>query len=78
MAISEKELNRRLARFGDRVRILRLTERLSQEKLAEIAGVHRNYIGQLERAERNVGVATVFRIADALNVKPEELFRAAD
>jgi transcriptional regulator with XRE-family HTH domain len=58
--------------FGDRVRELRMERNISQESLAELAGLDRNYIGQIERAERNV--ANIVRIAKALGVEPGELF----
>lgn len=74
MALSDADVRRLVEGFGDRVRMLRLAQRLSQEQLAERADLHRSYVGQLERAERTVGIATVFRIADALGVTPGELF----
>ena len=60
--------------FGDRVRELRLKAGLSQEALAKRAGIHRNYLGEAERGERNVGLLNVHRIARALRVHPSELF----
>jgi transcriptional regulator with XRE-family HTH domain len=51
---------------------------LSQERLAELAGLDRNYIGQIERGERNPAVVNVVKIARALGVAPAELFRAFD
>jgi transcriptional regulator with XRE-family HTH domain len=63
-----------LMRFGRRVRSLRERAGLSQEALAEKAGVHRTYLGGVERGERNVGLKNVLRIAEALGVPPAELF----
>jgi transcriptional regulator with XRE-family HTH domain len=60
--------------FGSRVRELRLAQRLSQEELAERADLHRNYIGGIERGERNVGILNVGKLADALGLSPAELF----
>ena len=60
--------------FGRRVRELRLGLGLSQEELAERAGLHRNYVGGLERGERNVALINIGKLARALNVSPTELF----
>ncbi len=64
-----------LRRFGGVLRELRTERGVSQERLAELAGVDRNYIGQIERAERNPAVVNVVKIAKALGVAPSELFR---
>ena len=60
--------------FGERLRELRTKRDLSQEHLAELAGLDRNYIGQIERAERNVALVNIVKIAKALGVEPGELF----
>jgi transcriptional regulator with XRE-family HTH domain len=60
--------------FGKKLRALRKDRRLSQEKLAELCDVHRNYIGRIERAERNISFDYVIRIAFGLSVRPEVLF----
>ncbi len=62
--------------FGERLRELRIERDLSQERLAELAGLDRNYIGQIERAERNVALVNIVRIAKALEIDPGELFAA--
>jgi len=60
--------------FGERLREIRTERNLSQERLAELAGLDRNYIGQIERAERNVALVNIVRIAKALDVEPQSLF----
>ena len=62
-----------LKKFGDRVRQLRKAKGLSQEKLAELADLHRNYIGGIERGERNLALLNVVRLARALGVSPSQL-----
>ncbi len=62
--------------FGQRVRVLRVTRGLSQEQLAELAGLHRTYISSLERGQRNVGIDNVRALAVALGVEPSKLFEA--
>ena len=48
--------------------------RVSQEELAERAGLHRNYVGGIERGERNVALENIIKLAQALSVAPGELF----
>ena len=56
------------------MRRFRKTSKLSQEKLAEIAGLHRTYIGGIEQRRINVSLKNIGKIADALGVKPMLLF----
>jgi transcriptional regulator with XRE-family HTH domain len=63
-----------LKRFGDRVRVLRERSGLSQDALAAKAGIHRTYLGGVERGERNICLKNIFRLAAALEVHPRELF----
>ena len=60
--------------FGQNVRSQRLARGLSQEKFAEICGLHRTYISDIECFTRNVSLETVQKIADALNVDTFTLF----
>lgn len=60
-------------RFGDRVRKLRQQQNLSQNQLADKSGLHRTYIGAVERGERNITIINADKIAQALSVKLSEL-----
>lgn len=63
--------------FAANVRRKRLELGLSQEELAEAAGVHRTYVGMLERGEKNVTIYNIERIALALHVEPASLLQSA-
>jgi transcriptional regulator with XRE-family HTH domain len=52
--------------FADNLRKARLAKKLSQEDLAELANLHRTYVGSVERAERNVSIDNMERLAAAL------------
>lgn len=60
-------------KLGDRLREERINQNLSQERLAEMAGVHRNYIGLIERAELDPAISYIEKIAKALKVKISDL-----
>ena len=60
-------------RFGKNVQEYRKAQMLSQEKLAELAGVHRTYIGMIERAEKNITLCNIEKIANALNISISKL-----
>jgi transcriptional regulator with XRE-family HTH domain len=59
--------------FGQRVRELRLAKGVSQEALADEAGVHRTFMGSVERGERNISLENIVKIAKALNCQPSKL-----
>lgn len=63
-----------LVQFGKRVRKLRKEKGFSQEELAHRAGLHRTYIGMIERAEKNITLVNIEKIAESLYTKINELF----
>ena len=63
-----------LVKFGKKVRAHRLKIGLSQEELAARAEVHRTYIGMIERAEKNITLVNIEKIAHALEIKVKDLF----
>lgn len=63
-----------LEKFGSNIREIRNRKNLSQDKLAEITGLHRTYIGGIERGERNVSFMNILKIAQALKVDVKNLF----
>ncbi len=58
---------------GLNIRKIRQKHGFSQEKLAGLADVHRAYIGQIERGEKNIGLINLEKIAKALEVRPRDL-----
>jgi transcriptional regulator with XRE-family HTH domain len=67
-----------LIKFGQRVRKLRKENNLSQEELSFKANLHRTYIGMIERAEKNITLVNIEKIAKALNVDIKELFNETE
>jgi transcriptional regulator with XRE-family HTH domain len=63
-----------LKEFGLKVQRRRKELGISQEELAFRAGFHRTYIGMIERAERNITLSNLKRLADALQIKIKDLF----
>ena len=63
-----------LINFGKRVREFRKEKGLSQEQLAFKADLHRTYIGMIERAEKNITLINIGKIANALEVEVSQLF----
>ena len=62
-----------LETFGQNVQKYRKERKVSQEKLAEISGVHRTYVGMIERAEKNITLRNMEKIAKALGVEIKDL-----
>jgi transcriptional regulator with XRE-family HTH domain len=61
-------------RFGARVRQLRMERGWSQEAFADLAKLHRTYIGSIERGEQNISLANIERVAATLGISLAELF----
>lgn len=59
----------RMIAFGKRVREARKSKGISQEKLAEMAGIDRSYMGNIERGEKNITLKKAYEICDALGVE---------
>jgi transcriptional regulator with XRE-family HTH domain len=71
--------NSQLQKLGEHIRTIRKAQGLSQEQLAEeLSGLHRNYIGGVERGERNLALLNIIRIAHALGMSPSELLKGLD
>jgi len=64
-----------LKKFGKRIKHLRNEAKISQEELASIAGLHRTYIGMIERGEKNITLKNIEKIAISLNVNISELLK---
>ncbi len=60
--------------FGTNLRSVRNQKGISQEKLAEISGLHRTYISDIERFQRSISLENIQRIADALGIETYKLF----
>ncbi|WP_078861554.1 helix-turn-helix domain-containing protein [Streptomyces sp. NRRL F-5650] len=72
-ASDKLRIQRQRAAFGHRVREHRLSAGLSQEELAEKAGIHRTYVSSLERGQRNVSLDNIIALARALKVDAAQL-----
>jgi transcriptional regulator with XRE-family HTH domain len=59
--------------FGTALRKFRLERGISQERLAELAGIHRTYVGDVERGTRNIAIENMVRLADALEIRLSRL-----
>ena len=68
----------RCIKFGARLRLMREAKGLSQEQLAELASLHRTYVGSVERGERNPTLLILFRLAGALKIPLSTLVEGLD
>ena len=60
-------------KFGKKLRAARQDQGVSQEKLAELAGLHRTYVSSVERGERNISLLNIERLSKALGLKMADL-----
>ncbi|MCD9024707.1 helix-turn-helix domain-containing protein [Cohnella silvisoli] len=65
-------------KVGERIRLLRITKGFSREKLSELSDINANYIGQVERGEKNLTIETLQKLIRGMSVTLEELFRHLD
>ena len=68
----------RLLKLGAAIRAARLEQGISQEALADAAGIDRSHMGKIERGERNVSVLNIARVATALNLSVAALMTSAE
>lgn len=68
-------MNNLLKVLGDRLKLRRQEMGYSQEKLAELAGLHPTHIGRIERAEKTVTIKSLYKIVKILGLSMEELFK---
>lgn len=66
-------IDERMIAFGKRVREVRKSKGISQERLAEMAGIDRSYMGNIERGEKNVTLKKAYEICDALDIEIKDL-----
>lgn len=71
--MTRRKANDPRAAFGQALRRLRLGKGLSQEDLAARAGIHRTYVGDVERGTRNIALVNMTRLAHALQIPLSEL-----
>jgi len=63
----------RMIAFGKRIREVRRNKGISQEKLAELAGIDRSYMGNIERGEKNITLKKAYEICDALDLDIKDI-----
>ena len=62
--------------FGLTIKQIRISRSLSQEQLAEITGLHRTYISEVERGDRNLSLINIIKLCNALQIKPSQFFKS--
>lgn len=71
--VNEMKTDKRVIAFGKRVREVRKSKGISQERLAEMAGIDRSYMGNIERGEKNITLKKAYEVCDALGIEIQEL-----
>lgn len=71
--VNEMTTDERMIAFGKRVREVRRNKGISQEKLAELAGIDRSYMGNIERGEKNITLKKAYEVCDALEIDIKDL-----
>ncbi|WP_447778002.1 helix-turn-helix domain-containing protein [Variovorax boronicumulans] len=74
--MSSKELEQLQQTFGEHLRAMRHDRLITIEQLAELAGLHPNYVGSVERGERNLSLFNIWRLASGLDVSVAQLVEA--
>lgn len=64
-----------LIKFGNKIQILRKIKNLSQEELAYICGLHRTYIGMIERGEKNITLKNIEKLSKVLDINISDLLK---
>lgn len=64
--------------FGKRLKSLRIAKKLSQEKLAELSGLHSTYIGQIERGEKSPTIESIYKISVGLDISLSDFLKNID
>lgn len=67
-----------LSAYGSTIRKIRQSQKISQERFADLCGLHRTYISDVELGKRNVSLENIEKMAVALNIKVSELFKEAE
>lgn len=71
--VNKMKIDERMVAFGKRVREVRMKKGISQEKLAEMSGIDRSYMGNIERGEKNITLKKAYEVCDALEIPIQDL-----